>query len=121
MTQIGELAFSKVSQSGMNSTIKEDDENLYKRMKCLSFLTPNALDIRPELFNETLLSIAANELKKINAFITPGEKIECVVSSCHSISPVLSFYPCLPILLTSGEMCDNHLPIAQFSKNQTRS
>jgi hypothetical protein len=37
------------------------------------------LDIKPEMYNETLLAIAADELRKINKFRTPADKVACVV------------------------------------------
>lgn len=43
-----------------------------------------ALDIKPELFSETLLAMAGDELRKINACKTPGDKVACVVSGAQS-------------------------------------
>lgn len=73
MQRIGDMAFRFVETP-------EDDEHLLRRMKLLSFLTPEVLDIKAELFNEALLSLAGDELRKINIYKTPGEKIACVVS-----------------------------------------
>jgi hypothetical protein len=84
MTRLAEHAFRSTETS-------EEDDRLAKRMRLLSFLTPEALEIKGELFNETLLAIAGDELRKINAFKTPGEKVACVVSLdsfgtfCHLI------------------------------------
>lgn len=47
-------------------------------MSSISFL--QSLEIKPELFDETLLAIAAEELRKINVCKTPGDKVACVVS-----------------------------------------
>lgn len=47
----------------------------------LSDSAPQMLDIKPEMFNETLLAIATDELRKINACKTPGDKVACVVSN----------------------------------------
>jgi hypothetical protein len=73
MSRISELAYVKTEN-------KEEDYNLLRRMKLLSFLTPEALDIKPELFNDSMLTLAGEELRKMNSLKTPGEKIECVVS-----------------------------------------
>lgn len=92
MLHVGDLAFSTVEN-------KEEDANLLRRMKLLSFLTPEvskhvltsqkyfnfgflrqALEIKPEFFNETLLKLAGDELRRINAFKTPYEKVDCIVS-----------------------------------------
>lgn len=59
-------------------------------MKVLSFLTPEALDIKPELFNEPMLSLAGDELRKINSFKTPADKIECVIKCVTIIFRSLS-------------------------------
>lgn len=37
------------------------------------------MDIRPDLLNEPLLQLAGDELRKINAFKSPGEKVACIV------------------------------------------
>ena len=78
MSRIAELSFQ------MSSEPKEDEE-LTKRMQLLSkFLRPEALDIRPDLHNELIWALAREELRKINSFKTPGEKIHCVIN-CSSV------------------------------------
>jgi hypothetical protein len=37
------------------------------------------LDIKPDMYNETLLAIAADELRKINSCRSTGDKVACVV------------------------------------------
>ena len=70
--------------------IPEDDEKLLKKMKILSFLTPDVLDIKPELRNDMIWALARDELKKINSYRTPGEKINCIVKSAEVIMRYLS-------------------------------
>jgi len=72
MTRIAEYAFKSVDRSA-------EDEALSRRMRLLEFLRPEVLDIKPELQNEMIWTVARDELKKINSYKTPGEKIACVV------------------------------------------
>jgi len=75
----------RIAEFAFKSTLdKEADEHLLHRMKVLSFLRPETLDIKSDLFDETLLAIAGDELRKINAYRTPGDKVACVVK-CASV------------------------------------
>lgn len=112
MSRLGEHAFRC-------SEVRAEDEQLSRRMKLLGFLTPEALEIKPELFNETLLAIAADELRKINAFKTPGEKVQCVVSVIVNINIVLAVYYsdgcfsfCRAFSMT-GQISGGYLPITE--------
>ena len=59
--------------------LNEDDANLSKRIEILSFLTPEALDIKPELRNDLVWALATDQLKKINSYRAPSDKIKCIV------------------------------------------
>lgn len=48
------------------------------------------MDIKPDLLNEPLLSLAGDELRKINAFKSPGEKVQCIVKCVTIIFRSLS-------------------------------
>lgn len=54
---------------------RDRDRQLLQRMKILSFLNPDALDVKPALRNELVLNVAQDELRKINNFITPADKV----------------------------------------------
>ena len=77
MTRIAELAFRDTSEP-------VEDETLARRMQLLQFLKPEHLEIRPDMHNELIWALARDELRRINSFKTPGEKIECVVR-CASV------------------------------------
>ena len=64
--------------------VPEEDEALSYRTQLLSFLTPEALDIKLELRNDMIWALAADQLQKINSFTTPADKIKCIVE-CASI------------------------------------
>ena len=81
--RIADIAFKSIE-------VPEDDEKLVKKMKILSFLTPDVLDIKPELRNDMIWALARDELKKINSYRTPGEKINCIVKSAEVIMRFLS-------------------------------
>eukprot|EP01039_Chlorochromonas_danica_P004153 gene4153-4562_t len=83
MTRLGARAFELCRS-------EEEDNLLLKRMKLLSFLTPEALEIKADLLNEPLLSLAGDELRKINAFKSPGEKVQCIVKCVTIIFRSLS-------------------------------
>jgi len=83
--------FNRISDIAFQSVeVPDDDETLLKKMKILSFLTPDVLDIKPELRNDMIWALARDELKKINSYRTPGEKINCVVKSAGVIMRYLS-------------------------------
>lgn len=48
------------------------------------------MDIKPDVFNETLLTLAGEELRKMNSMRAPGEKIECVIKCVTIIFRSLS-------------------------------
>ena len=72
MTRIGELAMGSVE-------VCAEDEALLARMRKLHFLQPEHLDIKPELHNSMLWAIATDELRRVNSYRSPGEKVACVV------------------------------------------
>lgn len=59
----------------------DEDRQLMRRMQILStFITPEHLEIPPAFFHEEMLRQAGRELKAINNFRTPGDKVACIVS-----------------------------------------
>ena len=68
---------------------EQDDQMLAEKMELLQFLPPDALDIPPDLQNEVVWAVAGNELRKINAFRTPGEKMQCIVTCASLITRTL--------------------------------
>jgi hypothetical protein len=67
----------------------DDDEELKRQLEILQFLPAEALDIPLDLQNDVVWAVAGNELKKINAYRTAGEKIGCVVSCASLITRTL--------------------------------
>ncbi|OQR86504.1 hypothetical protein ACHHYP_10502 [Achlya hypogyna] len=67
-----------------------EDAKLLRRMQTLSFVTPDMLDIKPCMRNEVVWSIAQDELRRINSFRSPGDKINCIVRCCSIIFSVLN-------------------------------
>jgi hypothetical protein len=70
----------------------EDDVLVFRKIRCLQFLKPEALDINPALHNEKIWSIAGAELAQINAATctTPGAKNACIVRCAAVIFRALS-------------------------------
>lgn len=58
---------------------KEEDKRLLNRMELLSFITPEELDVRPGLRNDIIWELAGSELRKMNSYSLPADKIACVV------------------------------------------
>ncbi|ETI56959.1 hypothetical protein, variant 5 [Phytophthora nicotianae P1569] len=87
MDKVSDIAFNKLKecQQWMN-----EDEALLRRMQLLSFITPEMLDIKPCMRNEVVWSMAEDELRRINSFRSPGDKINCIVRCCSVIFSVLN-------------------------------
>lgn len=81
--RIGEYAFQTVLND-------DEDRKLQQRMKTLSFITYESLDIKASLYNEDMIHHAIEELKKINIFKTPGDKVSCIVKSATVVFKLLS-------------------------------
>jgi hypothetical protein len=62
-----------------SAEVPDEDAALSRRTQLLSFLTPAALDIKPELRNDLVFSLAQDKLKKINSFTSPADKVNCIV------------------------------------------
>lgn len=87
MDKVSDIAFNqrKECQQWMI-----EDKKLLERMQLLSFITPAMLDIKPCMRNEVVWSMAEDELRRINSFCSPGDKINCVVRCCSVIFSVLN-------------------------------
>lgn len=72
MNRIAEVAFNTVQ-------VPEQDNLLATRMKLLSFIEPEALEIKESLRNDMVLALARDELRKMNSYRTPSEKVACIV------------------------------------------
>ncbi|GMH55985.1 hypothetical protein TL16_g02033 [Triparma laevis f. inornata] len=84
MTKIADLAFKVVIDD-------EADKQIQQRCKELSFITPAMLEVKEEICNETVFELAQDELKKINSYRAPGDKIACVTRACSLIFSAFKF------------------------------
>ncbi|KAL8007660.1 putative VPS9 domain-containing protein [Plasmopara halstedii] len=87
MDRVSDIAFNQLQEC---QQWMEEDKNLLRRMKLLSFITPAMLDIKPCIRNEVVWSMAEDELRRINQFCSPGDKINCIVRCCSVIFSVLN-------------------------------
>ncbi|TYZ63988.1 hypothetical protein PybrP1_005658 [[Pythium] brassicae (nom. inval.)] len=87
MDKLSDIAFNQLP---VCQQWKADDDHLSRRMKLLSFVTPDMLDINPCMRNEVVWSMAEDELRRINSFRAPGDKINCIVRCCSVIFSVLN-------------------------------
>ncbi|CAH0482449.1 unnamed protein product [Peronospora belbahrii] len=87
MDKVSDIAFNRLKEC--RHWVKED-EALVRRMQLLSFITPAMLDIKPCMRNEVVWSMAEDELRRINSFRSPGDKINCIVRCCGVIFSVLN-------------------------------
>ncbi|KAG6614565.1 Vacuolar assembly/sorting protein VPS9 [Phytophthora cinnamomi] len=87
MDKVSDIAFNQLKECQL--WLKED-EVLLRRMQLLSFITPAMLDIKPCMRNEVVWSMAEDELRRINSFRSPGDKINCIVRCCSVIFSVLN-------------------------------
>eukprot|EP00644_Phytophthora_capsici_P001676 jgi/Phyca11/564162/estExt2_Genewise1.C_PHYCAscaffold_140101 len=87
MDKVSDIAFNQLKECQL---WMKEDEALLRRMQLLSFLTPAMLDIKPCMRNEVVWSMAEDELRRINSFRSPGDKINCIVRCCSIIFSVLN-------------------------------
>ncbi|KAL3665551.1 hypothetical protein V7S43_009585 [Phytophthora oleae] len=87
MDKVSDIAFNQLKECQL---WMKEDEALLRRMQLLSFLTPAMLDIKPCMRNEVVWSMAEDELRRINSFRSPGDKINCIVRCCSVIFSVLN-------------------------------
>lgn len=105
MTKIADIAID-------GERNEEQDSTLSRRMEVLDFITPEALEVNPNLRNEVVWTIAQDELRKMTLFKTPGDKIACVVKCCQVIFSVLNLKRGADD--TSRPGADDFLPIFIF-------
>ncbi|EQC28939.1 hypothetical protein SDRG_13278 [Saprolegnia diclina VS20] len=84
------LADIPLTQLPRSREWRQEDAVLWRRMQLLSFVTPDMLDIKPCMRNEVVWSIATDELRRMNAVRSPGDKIHCIVRCCSIIFSVLN-------------------------------
>ncbi|KAF0684996.1 Aste57867_23025 [Aphanomyces stellatus] len=85
------LADVPLAQLSSSVEWQAEDAKLMRRMQLLStFVTPDMLDIKPSMRNEVVWSIAQDELRRINHFRAPGDKINCIVRCCSIVFSVLN-------------------------------
>jgi hypothetical protein len=58
--------------------------------KILQFIQPAHLDIKPAICNEVVWQIAGDELRRMNYWTAPGDKINCVLKCSSVIFSVLN-------------------------------
>ncbi len=58
---------------------RAQDSRLSLRMKLLQFLGPEMFDVKPSLYNDVVVAIAQEELRRINSYVAPGDKLNCVI------------------------------------------
>jgi hypothetical protein len=88
---IEKFVMSKIADFAMaSSRHEEQDLEVSRRMTVLSFVTPEALEVNPNLRNDVVWTIAQDELRKMAQFKAPGDKIACVVKCCQVIFSVLN-------------------------------
>jgi len=84
MTKIADLAFKSTADDAA-------DKALQKRCEQLAFISPAMLEVKEAICNETVFSLAREELKKVNSYRAPGDKIACVTRSCSLIFSAFKF------------------------------
>ena len=87
MLRIGDLAYAVAATGNV-----EEDDYVWKKTKCLQFITLEALDVHlPEnLQDESVWALATKELHKVNEMKTPADKVACIVKCASIIFKILS-------------------------------
>jgi hypothetical protein len=85
--------YSKVF-TPLDSTDAEDDNQLYLSIRRLQFIAPDHLDIPDRPLNRVAFHLAAEELAKLdsNKFLSPWEKLLCILNSISILSNLLKHY-----------------------------
>lgn len=89
--------------------VKIDEEISDKICMLQAFLRPEHLDIPTVLQNEASWLLAVKELKKINAFKAPREKLFCIMNCCKVINNLLLNASASGNCVLAG--ADNFLPV----------
>ncbi|XVF29811.1 hypothetical protein REPUB_Repub16aG0003200 [Reevesia pubescens] len=84
MTKLHSRTFASSAED-----VKMDGEISDKIRLLQTFLRPQHLDIPPILQNEASWLLAEKELKRINAFKAPREKLLCIMNCCRVINNLL--------------------------------
>eukprot|EP01059_Diplonema_ambulator_P025750 TRINITY_DN4284_c0_g2_i1.p1 TRINITY_DN4284_c0_g2~~TRINITY_DN4284_c0_g2_i1.p1 ORF type:complete len:621 (+),score=230.09 TRINITY_DN4284_c0_g2_i1:44-1906(+) len=91
------------------------DEVLEKRLASFKFISPEHLEVRPEILDHPTWKEAVQELQKLNEYKNPRDKLICITNSCklifsvlHSLEPGKSmgaddFLPCLILLVGKAD------------------
>ncbi|RHY31072.1 hypothetical protein DYB32_003779 [Aphanomyces invadans] len=107
MDKLADVPLHKLPES---AAWKAEDAALWRRMQVLSqFITPDMLDIKPSMRNEVVWSIAQDELRHINEYRSPGDKINCIVRCCSIIFSVLNLARGSDVMSRPG--ADDFLPV----------
>eukprot|EP01113_Clastostelium_recurvatum_P002677 TRINITY_DN11134_c0_g1_i1.p1 TRINITY_DN11134_c0_g1~~TRINITY_DN11134_c0_g1_i1.p1 ORF type:complete len:892 (-),score=240.99 TRINITY_DN11134_c0_g1_i1:1222-3897(-) len=67
-----------------------EDEGVERQITLHQFITPAHLDIQPHRINEAKIALARSELRKINSYKTPRDKMVCVFNCCKVVYNLLS-------------------------------
>ena len=70
---------------------KRCDQHLFRRIKALrTFIKPEHLDIPPHFRIDVNWRVAEEELKKVNHFKAPRDKLVCVLNTCRIVNNLLN-------------------------------
>lgn len=84
MTLLFKICFSPTTED------HEKDRTLFRRFNALQFIEPKHLDIVPSHVNEELINLAVVQLRKINEYKSPKDKLVCVFNCCTIIYTILN-------------------------------
>ena len=86
MTKLFHVAFNEISLR-----VAADDEQFTHRRKVLQrFVTAEDLEVHPVCRSRMTVSLASNELNKLNSFCAPADKLQCIVRCCSFLFNQLS-------------------------------
>lgn len=66
------------------------DKELFKRVNSLQFIEPKHLDIVPSFVNDELINASIEQLRKINEYKAPKDKLVCILNCCTIIYTILN-------------------------------
>jgi len=85
--ELERYVFSKIYKSvfGVGAEEIAKDKFFKERISKLVFITPAHLDINEKFWNTDLWDAAAHELNQIDKYLTPNDKLTCILNCCKVI------------------------------------
>lgn len=90
------------------------DDALSAKLHGMQWLSPQQLHVPEGALNPLVLRTAVQELRRMNARVTPEDKLECIISACSVLYRVLTHHARRTAGELAGAGADDFLPALIF-------